>query len=1144
MNMNKSAIKNFAVNARNKLIEAVKRKAFELGIREKEIKELQEVSSDGIVIDGRIFNKDIKAQRVKLVNKIKEAGYEQVVEEVSYTWFNRFIALQFMEVNRYFEHDLNILSSLNPSVIASKAVNYLPLDKEKIKNLVFDNKDEELYKELIVAQCNVLYKTMPFLFEEINDYTELLFPGGLLNQDSLIREMVDTIPEEDWKEVEITGWLYQFYISEKKDEVFSNLKKNIKISKENIPAATQLFTPKWIVKYMVENSLGRLWIEAHPDKELQDKWKYYIEPAEQEPEVQKQLDEIIDKNIKPEDIKVLDPAMGSGHILVYAFEVLSEIYRSAGYSEKEIPKLILTKNLYGLDIDDRAGQLAGFALMMKAREYDSEIFKEDFQLNLCSIQEFFVDMETSLQGYPDLKRLCEQFIDGKEYGSLIEVRDFDVDKVREELERFKKECDLFSHPVLEKVEGIVKQGGVLAGKYDVVVTNPPYIGGGNMNTKLTDFVKRNFSDSKSDLFACFIEICINFTQKAKMIAMITQHSWMFLSSFQKLRERLLASNTISSMVHLGARAFAEIGGEVVQSTSFILIKTDINKYKSTFVRLVDLNNHIQKEEEFLKKKYRYKSMQLDFLKIPGTPVAYWVSSKIIKIFNESKTVKEFADSCIGMRTGDNVRFLRYWFEVSIIKVGLYFQSSELAQESHLKWFPYCKGGTFRKWYGNNEYLVNWENDGFEIKENTKLIYPQLGDNLGWKISNEHYYFKRGITWSGVTMNTFGVRCYDVGMIFDSGANGLFVFDEEYYYYFAGILNTKIIDEFIRIINPTINTGCGVIAKLPVLLSQKKKICVDELVKQNISISRLDWDSFETSWDFQLHPFIQHKTDGKIESAFNSWKSLTESQFTTLKSDEEELNRLFIEIYGLQDELTSEVEDNDIIIRKADLERDVKSFLSYAVGCMMGRYSLDLPGLAFAGGEFDKSKYKIFPADEDAIIPVLEDGWFEDDIVSRFSEFVKITFGENYYSENLEFIAKALGKKDNETAKERIRKYFLKDFYKDHLKIYKKRPIYWMFTSGKEQAFNALVYMHRYDKYTIARLRKDYLHELQAKIDRNIEFLEKENEKKKLSRMYKLQEELRKYDEILKHYADMQIEIDLDDGVVVNYGKFGKLLAGI
>jgi type II restriction/modification system DNA methylase subunit YeeA len=1125
--LNKTAIKNFAVNARNKLIEAVKRKAFELGIREKEIKELQEESSDGIVIDGRIFNKDIKAQRVKLVNRIKETGYEQVVEEVSYTWFNRFIALRFMEVNRYFDHDLNILSSLNPSVIASKAVNYLPLDKEKIRNFVFDNKDEELYKELILAQCNLLHKAMPFLFEEISDYTEILFPGGLLNQDSLIREMIESIPEEDWKEVEITGWLYQFYISEKKDEVFSNLKKNIKISKENIPAATQLFTPKWIVKYMVENSLGRLWLEAHADKELQDRWKYYIEPVEQEPEVQKQLDEIIDKNIKPEDIKVLDPCMGSGHILVYAFEVLAEIYRSAGYSEREIPKLILTKNLYGLDIDDRAGQLAGFALMMKAREYDGEIFKEKLELNLCSIQEFYCrgEVTSPLQGYPVLEKLCEQFVDGKEYGSLIEVKDFDREEAEKELERFRKECDLFSHPVQEKVEWIVKQGGIMAGKYDVVVTNPPYMGNRGMGSKLTEYLKQYFPDSKSDLFSCFIEKCIKFTDKSKFTGMITQHSWMFLAVYQNLREKVLKLKTLFSMIHLGARAFEEIGGEVVQSTSFLIRNNTPGNYKPVFVRLVDFNSPHQKEEILLTGKYRFFNItQLDFLHIPGLPIAYWVTENIKSIF-QNKLFYDFTISDGQNKTGDNARFLRFFWEIKHNNIGI-----------NQKWLFYAKGGEYRKWYGNIDNIIDWSLEARKHYKKDKIC----------RIIPEYLWYKKGVTWTLITTGLNSFRILPENSTFDVGGSSIFFKEYKEYNYFLAFLNSKVSSILLKIFNPTLNLQVKDVRNLPIIFPSDESIktLIDTLAEECIQISRRDWDSFETSWDFQLHPFLQHKTDGKIESAFNSWKSFTESQFATLKSNEEELNRLFIEMYGLQDEMTPEVEDRDITIRKADLERDIKSFLSYAVGCMMGRYSLDLPGLAFAGGELDNSKYKTFPIDEDAIIPVLEDGWFEDDIVSRFSEFVKTVFGEKEHSENLEFIAKALGKKDNETAKERIRKYFLKDFYKDHLKIYKKRPIYWMFTSGKEQAFNVLVYMHRYDKYTIARLRKDYLHELQAKIDRNIEFLEKENEKKKLSRMYKLQEELRKYDEILKHYADMQIEIDLDDGVAVNYGKFGKLLMGV
>ncbi len=1142
--MNKTAIKNFAVNARNKLIEAVKRKAFELGVREKEIKELQEVSSDGIVIDGRIFNKNIKAQRVKLVNRIKETGYEQVVEEVSYTWFNRFIALRFMEVNRYFDHDLNILSSLNPSVIASKAVNYLPLDKEKVKNLVFDSKDEELYKELIMAQCNVLHKSIPFLFEEINDYTELLFPGGLLNQDSLIREMVDMIPEEDWKEVEITGWLYQFYISEKKEQVVG-LDKGI-IEKNDIPCATQLFTPKWIVQYMVQNSLGKLWYDCYPESELVNEWEFFLKPEISENNSQGRLE--------LESIKLIDPCCGSGHILVYAFELFYNMYKAQGYLQKDIPSLIAKNNLYGLEICRRAAQLAKFSLLMKLRSYSSDI--KDISLNIFEIQDgrdlsdeaieliCRDDKETA-----EIKDVVKTFKDAKNFGSLIIPPDIDYNKYLdrienlelEEMSLFNVELDLYLKPVLI-------QGQILKQKYYLVITNPPYLN--KYNSEMKFFINKYYGNYKADLFSAFIYRCNEMTEAEGYCGMMTPFTWMFIKTHEKLREYILDNKIISSLVHPEYHAF--FSSAYVPIATFVIENSQVNK-EGIFV---DLNDFYGEELQPIKLReaiinpdvfYRYKTNSKEFKSISSFPVAYSASKKVRKIFKENQYLENVAKPRQGLATADNDRFLRFWHEISIKNIGFDLTMEE-AQKSGLRWFPYNKGGQFRKWYGNNEYVVNWENDGYEIRN----FYNNKGKLLS-RPQNTDYYFKEGITWTLLSSSKFGARYISSGNIFDVNGMTAFPIDNKYTLYFLSFLNTKLAYDFLKIINRTMAFQVGNIASLPIIFPENLgiKSFLDTLASQNISISKTDWDSFETSWDFQTHPFLNPITQNPspntpptISSSFTSWQSFTESQFTQLKSNEEELNRLFIEIYDLSDELTPEVEDKDITIRKADLERDVKSFLSYAAGCMMGRYSLDLPGLAFAGGELDNSKYKIFPVDEDAIIPVLEDAWFEDDIVSKFSEFVKTVFGEKDHSENLEFIAKALGKKDNETAKERIRKYFLKDFYKDHLKIYKKRPIYWMFTSGKEQAFNALVYMHRYDKYTIARLRKDYLHELQAKIDRNIEFLEKENEKKKLSRMYKLQEELRKYEEILKHYADMQIEIDLDDGVSVNYGKFGKLLAGI
>ncbi|MEQ8187240.1 MAG: BREX-1 system adenine-specific DNA-methyltransferase PglX [Candidatus Eremiobacterota bacterium] len=1155
--MNKTAIKNFSVEARKNLLYQVAKKAEYYGITSEKMEPVKGEAEDGIVIGDRVHIKKIKKQREDLVTRVKEKGYEQLMEEAAYTWFNRFIALRFMEVNDYLPAGVRVLSSITPDktepdIITSALSIDLPLDKEIIYGFQDCNDSESLYKYLLVAQCNELYKILPFLFEEILDYTELLLPDNLLFSDSVIRKLVAEIPEEDFREVEIIGWLYQFYISEKKDEVFADLKKNIKISKENIPAATQLFTPAWIVKYMVENSAGRLWLEAHPDSELQDKWKYYIEPAEQDLQVRKQLDEIIDKNLKPESIKILDPCMGSGHILVYAFEVMYEIYRSAGYSEKEIPGLILTKNLYGLDIDDRASQLACFAVMMKARSYNRRVFREEISLNLCAIQDFGAGAvrETPLQGYPLLTKLCEQFVDGKEFGSLIGVTDFDRGEAEKEFERFEKECDVFSHHLVEKVREIVKQAGILAGKYDVVVTNPPYMGTKGMTEKLGNFVKNVFPDTKNDLFACFIERGFKLVKSGKFNTMVTMQSWMFLSSLEQMRLKILNKVIIVTMVHMANMVLGIAFGTA--ATVFRNITLPLYKGSYSYTELTDINENGEPFEFPVRNDRLSVASTVDFEKIPGSPVAYWVTDKVRDIFQHSESLRKIAEPRQGLATSDNSRFLRLWYEVINKKIGYGYLNREEAGKSGLKWFPYNKGGEFRKWYGNNEYTINWEGNGREVLEYAGQLYGSPTRT----IKNIPYYFKESITWSFISSSNFGVRYCPQGFIFDVGGSSVFL-DKNKICYITAFLCSKLVFEFLKMLNPTLNFQAGNIASLPIIFPSDESIktIIDTLTQENIHISRRDWDSFETSWDFQLHPFLQHRTDGRIQNAFNSWKNFTESQFNQLKSNEEELNRLFIEIYDLSDELTPEVEDKDITIRKADLERDVKSFLSYAVGCMMGRYSIDSPGLIYAGDTFDHTKYKTYPADDDGIIPVLSADWFDDDIVAGFIDFLRVTFGEDNLYENIDFIASALGKTDNETSRERIRKYFLNDFYKDHVRIYQKRPVYWLFTSGKNKAFNALIYLHRYDRSTIAKMRIDYLHELQGKLEvseRHVrensaqmkDAREKKQTEKKLSGIAAHKDELRKYDELVRHMADMQVEIDLDDGVVVNYEKFKGLVGKI
>ena len=1187
--MDKNAIKKYAVWARRELIDRVTKRAAVYGITAKSTGDYNADSVNGHLLSGAE-----KRQRQALIRRIEEKGYEQVMEEVAYTWFNRFAALRFMEVNGYLPSHIRVFTDdegrFRPQIL-SEAI-HLELDglnMEKVYQLKDANQDEELFKYLLIVQCNALNSILPGMFQKIEDYTELLLPDYLLREGSVIEQMVTLIPEDDWKDqVQIIGWLYQYYNTEPKDKVFADLKKNVKISKESIPAATQLFTPDWIVHYMVENSLGRLWLEGHPsarDKYLpahnedgsirveDDKWNYYLEEAEQEPAVQAQLAEIRKQYaaLKPEEILAIDPCAGSGHILCVLFDVLVQIYEDYGYTAREAAVSIVQNNLWGLDIDDRAAQLAYFAVMMKARQYDRRFFTREVQPHVYAIQESNGINRSHLnylgRGMSDIERnnavnqinaLLDEFIDAKEYGSILQPREYDWVL----LSRFVEDTTPSQQISLDEagidttqvqLRMIIAQGQALAQKYHAAVTNPPYMGAGGMSEKMFSALKSMYPDSKSDLFAVFIERIHSMLKNNAYQAMITQHAWMFLSSFEKLRGKLRKFNLVN-MIHLGARAFEEIGGEVVQTTSFVYRNGSHHHYRGTYVRLIAPSSQNAKEEMFLSGMNRFVSDQDNYAKIPGAPVAYWISENYISMFG-NKRMSDYGASCIGMRTGDNERFLRLWYEIALSRFGIGYPSAKAAQESGKKWFPYCKGGSFRKWYGNNEYLVNWENDGEEIKENTRRVYPYLGDNLGWKISNENFYFMPGLTWSGVGARIFGVRSYPKGMIFDSGANSFFVTKPQHYYYFAGLLNCVIMNDVINVINPTINTGCGVIAQLPAIVKEDRIEEVSELVKQCISISKEDWDSFETSWDFQYHPFVvpaisQHFM--RLCDCWRDWERACDERFAQLKANEEELNRIFIDIYGLEDELTPEVDDKDVTVRKADLGRDIRSLISYAVGCMLGRYSLDKPGLAFAGSTWDASQYVTYQADRDGILPLTDDEYFYDDIVTMFVDWVKTVYGAATLEENLAFIAKALDGKGS--PREVIRDYFLNDFYKDHLKIYQRRPIYWLFASGKRNGFKALIYMHRYQPDTIARVRTDYVHEMQSRYRTAIADVEQRingastSERVKLTkRLTALQaqaEELRLYEEKVHHLADQMIAIDLDDGVKVNYAKFADVLAPI
>ena len=1157
--LDKSALKDFAIKARKKLKERVELQAKLMGFYEDNRAVNYEFEDDRQVkINGEFFS---KKQVETLQREIKSKGYENLIDEVAYTWFNRFIALYYMEVNGYSENNFNIISNIDNLNQFAVSVSSQLNDEEKqtVISAVQNNNQDTIFKTLLIHQCNVMNKKLPFLFEQIQDYTELLFPQGMNSADSVIKEML-SLDKSNWQVVEIIGWLYQYYIAERKDEVFADLKKGKKISKENIPAATQIFTPKWIVKYMVENSVGKMWLEARPNEELQSKFKYYLESAEQEDNVKKKLKEIINKNISPEDIKVLDPACGSGHILVTAFEVLYQIYKSAGYMEDEIAKLILTKNLYGLDICDRASQLAQLAVIMKAREYDKDISSKVVELNITSIQDtnwfdsrvkecLMNGVTNQLLAQAQIDLLQKTFKDAKEYGSILDVKEFDFNFWEERLYAVQTlNMGLLYSDITEqlrdKLPQLIKQARIMQQQYECVIANPPYMGNKGMSPKLSEYVKKKYPMSKGDMFAVFKEVILNHTKQNYYSATVNQHSWMFLSSYESLREHLLNNACIDTMVHLGTRAFEELAGEVVQTTTYITRKVKFPEYIGRFVKLTEYPNAKLKEEKYLEFNQGdiYYCKQNGFHSIPGSPIAYWASDRVREIFKNEEPLGKIAEPRQGLATADNDTFLRFWNEVCFSNIG-FDMDRETAKFSNLKWFPYNKGGAFRKWYGNNEYVVNWKNDGEDIKQD-KLLKLEKGLCLpsNSKPKNMDYYFKKSISWSLISSSNFGVRCFTDGFVFDVGAHSVFC-NHCSYNYLAALLNTAIVNKLLKILNPTLNLSSGVIAILPIIFPKDENIKnqIDSIVDENIQISKDDWDSFETSWDFEQHPLLRFKENGKVEDSFNKWKEYKQEQFNKLKANEEELNRLFIEIYGLQDEMTPEVDDKDITVALADELRDIKSLLSYAVGCMFGRYSLDEKGLIFAGGEFDKSRYQTLEVDEDGILPILSDTWFDDDIIEEFKRFLKKAFGELYFNENMQYIADVLGRKGSESAEDRIRTYFLKDFYKDHLQIYKKRPIYWMFTSGKEKAFNALIYLHRYDKTTLSRIRKDYLHEFQNKLDNAIQRAENERNVKLTSLYSKYQTECLEFDRKIKDLADEQIELDLDDGVKVNYAKFQGLL---
>lgn len=1197
--MDKGSLKVFAAESRRDLLEKISNKLKSLGI-----------TANGIEKDKiKDMGKDVEINEILypktsyniLCRKYKELGYEQLLEESAYTWFNRLVAFAYMEANNYIDERIvfNSGDKIEPEIID----NYYDFDffqnlseekQEEINNLKEKNTPdslETLYSILVEEKCHALSEIMPFMFEKRGGYSDILFPEGLLMKESFLEKLREEFRKAKGKDeeiipVEIIGWLYQYYNSELKDEVFADLKMNKKITKEKIAPATQLFTPHWIVKYMAENSLGKLALEnCGASENIKNNWKYFIENEISENS----------ERFKIEDIKIIDPAMGSGHMLTYCFDMLSEIYEDLGWSRKEAVFSILKNNLYGLEIDKRASQLASFAVFMKAREKFSRLFKvvermeeeEKISLNTLCIEESNeispgtrkLIKENLLINF---EKLLDEFYDAKEYGSILKIEYMDTEHLYRELrvlreayfkqgqmsliydniseEDFEKDCEI--------IERLIIQQKIMTDRYDVVITNPPYMGGKGFSDKLKKYAEKNYKDTKSDLFAVFIEKCNEFTKKDRYTAMITMQSWMFLSSFENLRKMIIEKTEIQSLNHLGTRAFEELGGEVVQTVSWIS-KNKIPEKKGIYIRLVDYNNAQWKEQEFLNNKNHYKADQKEFEKIPGSPIAYWVSDKVIDSFNKFPELIELEPVKAGLTTGNNDLYLRLWFEIEIENFDR--QVSKVTKFEK-KWYSHPKGGSFRKWYGNYEYVINWQNNGREIKNYS-----------GSTIRNEKYYFDTGICWSQTSSSFFSARFLEKNTLINAENPTLYVQNKENLFYYLGYMNSKLVNTFMKIMNPTLHFLVGDVSKLPINLIKSKKDKIKIFVQQNINIAKEEWDSRETSWDFEKL-FIAK--GNKIEIAYNDYCSYWTEKFMQMHQNEEELNKIFIDIYELNDEMDEKVPFEDITLLKKETkieneklifikEEIIKQFLSYAVGCIMGRYSIDKAGLIMANSDdvlenknseilikgrdgnirHEIKNPRFFP-EEFGIIPITSENVFENDIVTKVFEFIKALYGEENFEENIRFICEALGKKESGSYDDVLRNYFIKDFYADHLQRYQKRPIYWFMNSGKKNGFSALIYLHRYEDMTVARIRTEYLIPYQEKMENLRNYYEKITEdkdtapkdkkaaEKKLKELYAVLKELQEYGNEVKHISELKISLDLDDGVKVNYEKFGKILKKI
>ena len=1188
--MDKNKIKKYAINARKELIDAIKVKLATLGIDENKIQEKLSIStadkeyyvddSEANALTGAQigWRKDIMAELNRHgYQEDSKTAYKDFVEEVAYTWFNRIIAIRFMEVNNYLPSRVRVLSSeegKNEPDIINEAMEisddlggYSNQEKELITTALTEKTPElmdSLYTMLFIKQSDALSEILPGLFEETSNYLKLLFTPHY--DRGVIKELVNEIPEEyfDVKkegQVQIIGWLYQYYNSEAKDYVIG-LPKSKKYRSTQIAEATQIFTPDWIVKYMVQNSLGKFWINVlkarHKDlseKDLVKKfnWKYYMLDAPQTEKVSERMDKENAKLKKYsiEDLKVIDPAMGSGHILSYIFDVLIKIYESEGYSRRDAATKIVEHNLYGLDIDNRAYQLGYFEVLMKYREYNRRAFRSNKNIHVLSIPSSVelngIDIKSVLTSYfnketvNSIENLIQSFTYGKDEGSLLKIKEnINFKLIKDILDDPRIISSIELQHIFKYVKLFYKAAKILNQQYEIIVTNPPYMGSSRMNKELSSFAKKNFKNSKSDLFAMFLEGWNGHLASQGYCAMVTMQSWMFLSSFEKMRKQLLKKYTISNLMHMENNVMGIAFGTAVTITH---LPYD-SEFKGTYhqIKMMDVKEH--KINNLPVKENRYSQIsQSNFDKIPGSPIAYWASENLINDFKKGTPLGKLVDAKQGLATADNKRFLRQWFEVGIDNISFDSHSIKDSVESGKKWFPYNKGGSYRKWYGNYDYVVNWQNDGYEIRH-----FADDKGKIRSRPQNTEFYFKEAVTWSDVNSGTFSLRYRSKGSIHDVKGMSAFSKDNNLLFKILALLNAKIGNYVFKMINPTISLQIGNFVNFPFINYKNESLI--ELVKSNIKLGKQDWDAFETSWDFQKSPLLTQNAVS-LDQAYTNWSNESLTRFNQLKSNEEELNRIFIDLYGLQGELAPEEDDKEVSVRKADQVRDIKAFLSYFIGCIFGRYSLDHDGLVYGGGDWDASKYTTFKPNKENIILLTDRQYFEDDrdIIIRLKEFLTKTFDPETLTENMDFIAQTLDPKKFErgtSAEDIIRTYFLNDFYKDHAKIYQKRPIYWEFNSGRNKGFKALMYLHRYNTEQLPMVRH-YLHELQPamndliEVDQNLLDQEttasaKSKYRKAIATLNKQMNEIMKYDQILDHLSQNPVDLDLDDGVLVNHDK--------